>query len=90
MKNTSVALGAHFEQFVAGQVASGRYNSASEVMRDALRLLEEKNAHREAVIAALIEGENSGISDRTPEDIRQAVKDEMRQDGRIWAHSEGG
>lgn len=83
MKNTSVALGAHFEQFVAGQVASGRYSSASEVMRDALRLLEEKNSHREAVIAALIEGENSGVSNRTPEDIRAAVKEDMRRDGHL-------
>ena len=81
MKNTSVALGEHFESFVAGQVASGRYRSASEVMRDALRLLEERNKHRDAVISALIEGEQSGISDRTPEDIRAAVKQDLHLDG---------
>ena len=83
MKNTSVALGDHFERFVAGQVESGRYASASEVMRDALRLLEAKTNHREAVIAALIEGENSGVSERTPEDIRAAVKQELRLDGGV-------
>lgn len=83
MKNTSVALGDHFEQFVAGQVASGRYTSASEVMRDALRLLEAKNIHRDAVIAALIDGEQSGTSDRTPEDIRTAVKQDLRLDGGV-------
>ena len=83
MKNTSVALGEHFESFVAGQVASGRYRSASEVMRDALRLLEERNRHRDAVVAALIEGEQSGISDRTPEDIRAAVRQEMRPNGGV-------
>lgn len=83
MKNTSVALGDHFERFVAGQVASGRYTSASEVMRDALRLLEAKNEHREAVIAALVEGENSGISERTPEDIRAAVKQDLHLDGGV-------
>ncbi|MEL6523986.1 MAG: type II toxin-antitoxin system ParD family antitoxin [Pseudomonadota bacterium] len=83
MKNTSVALGDHFEQFVAGQVASGRYTSASEVMRDALRLLEAKNNHREAVIAALVEGENSGISERTPEDIRTAVKQDLLLSGGV-------
>jgi len=83
MKNTSVALGDHFEQFVAGQVASGRYTSASEVMRDALRLLEAKNNHREAVIAALVEGENSGISERTPEDIRATVKQDLHLDGGV-------
>ena len=83
MKNTSVALGDHFENFVAGQVASGRYRSASEVMRDALRLLEEKNRHRDAVVAALIEGEQSGINDRTPEEIRAAVRQEMRSNGGV-------
>ena len=80
MKNTSVVLGDHFEEFVAGQVASGRYKSASEVMRDALRLLEAKSNHREAVIAALVQGEKSGVSDRTPEEIRAAVKQELRLD----------
>ena len=83
MKNTSVALGDHFEQFVAGQVASGRYASASEVMRDALRLLEARNTHRDAVVTALVEGETSGISDRTPEDIRAAVKADLRFDGGV-------
>ncbi|MEM8801026.1 MAG: type II toxin-antitoxin system ParD family antitoxin [Pseudomonadota bacterium] len=83
MKNTSVALGDHFEKFVAGQVASGRYASASEVMRDALRLLEARDARREAVIAALVEGEASGISERSPEDIRAAVKKDLRLDGDV-------
>jgi len=83
MKNTSVALGEHFEKFVATQVDSGRYSSASEVMRHALRVLEEQTQHRDAVIAALIEGERSGISERSPEDIRAAVKAEMRADGNL-------
>lgn len=83
MKNTSIALGAHFEQFITAQVASGRYSSASEVMRDALRLLEAKNAHREMVIAALIDGETSGVSDRSPEDIRTAVKQNLGLNGDI-------
>ena len=83
MKNTSVALGDHFDRFVAGQVASGRYRSSSEVMREALRLLEERTTHREAVVAALIEGEESGISDRTPDQIRAAVREELRADGTL-------
>ena len=32
-KNTSVSLGDHFEQFIAGQIDCGRYGSASEVVR---------------------------------------------------------
>ncbi len=83
MKNTSIALGEHFDGFVAEQVASGRYRSVSEVMRDALRLLEQSARYRDAVVQALIEGEESGVSERTPEDIRTAVKDEMRRNGSV-------
>ncbi len=83
MKNTSIALGEHFDGFVAEQVASGRYRSVSEVMRDALRLLEQSARYRDAVVQALIEGEESGVSERTPEDIRTAVKDELRRNGSV-------
>ena len=48
----NVSLTAELEQFVASKVASGRYNSASEVMREALRLLEEHDQARSAQIAA--------------------------------------
>jgi antitoxin ParD1/3/4 len=63
-KNTSVTLGRHFEQFVAQKVAEGRYNSASEVVRAGLRLLEEHEARVEALRAALIKGEESGGAER--------------------------
>lgn len=43
---TSVALGSHFESFIHAQIASGRYNNVSEVMRDALRLMEEREENR--------------------------------------------
>ena len=38
----NVSLNRHFEKFVADAVASGRFKSASEVVREALRLLEER------------------------------------------------
>lgn len=56
MANTSLSLGEHWEVFIRNEVASGRYGSASEVVRDALRGLEERKARREALRAHLAEG----------------------------------
>jgi antitoxin ParD1/3/4 len=61
-KNTSFSLGQHFSDFIEGQVAQGRYGNASDVVRAALRLLEEREAKLATLRVALVEGENSGQS----------------------------
>ena len=48
----NVSLTSKLEEFVAVKVESGRYTSASEVVREALRLLEEHDQSRAAQIAA--------------------------------------
>lgn len=58
-KNTSILLGEHFEKFINKEVSSGRYGSASEVVRTALRMLEVEERKKEALISALIQGEKS-------------------------------
>jgi antitoxin ParD1/3/4 len=63
MKHTSFSLGDHFAKFIDDEVTSGRYASASEVVRSGLRLLEERAAQMESLRAALIEGEQSGPSE---------------------------
>jgi putative addiction module CopG family antidote len=50
---SSYTLGGHFERFVDSLVKSGRYASASEVMRDSLRLLEGREQLREVKLEAL-------------------------------------
>ena len=59
-RNTSVSLGDHFARFIDGQVQSGRYGSASDVVRAGLRLLEEHEDKVRALQSALEEGESSG------------------------------
>jgi len=48
----NVSLTPELDRFVAGKVESGRYNSASEVVREALRLLEEHDRARNAQLVA--------------------------------------
>jgi antitoxin ParD1/3/4 len=59
-RNTSVSLSDHFADFIDTQVQSGRFGSASDVVRAGLRLLEEHEAKVKALEAALIAGEESG------------------------------
>jgi antitoxin ParD1/3/4 len=61
-KNTSISLGDHFESFISKKVVSGRYHSASEVIREGLRLMEQEEKKIEALRSALEKGENSKIA----------------------------
>ena len=56
MATTSLSLGEHWEQFIKAEVGSGRYGSASEVVRDGLRALESRKAHLNVLRAHLAEG----------------------------------
>ncbi len=58
---SSYVLGNHFESFVRQQIDSGRYQSASEVIRDGLRLLEERTAYKQAKLEALRADIHAGI-----------------------------
>lgn len=56
MANTSLSLGEHWEVFIRNEVRSGRYGSASEVVRDALRTLETQKIRLNALRTHLAEG----------------------------------
>ena len=62
-KNTSITLGNHFDDFIVGQVKSGRFGTASEVVRAGLRLLENNETKLETLRRMLDEGEQSGIAE---------------------------
>ena len=60
-KNTSITLGNHFESFINTEISSGRYNSVSEVIRSALRLLETEEQKIKKLRLTIEEGEESGM-----------------------------
>jgi antitoxin ParD1/3/4 len=55
-KNTSIALGDHFADYARSKVASGEFGSTSEVIRDALRLHEERALFKAKLLEAIDEG----------------------------------
>lgn len=61
-RNTSVALGNYFEEFVENRISEGRYKNASEVIRAGLRLLEEEENRVIALKTAIKDGLESGIA----------------------------
>jgi antitoxin ParD1/3/4 len=60
-KNTSILLGDYFDSFISQQVNSGKYTSASEVVRAALRLFEFEERKKQELISELKKGEDSGM-----------------------------
>ena len=62
-KNTSITLGEHFEGFITSQINSGRYGSASEVVRAGLRVLEDSESKLTALRQMLMDGEKSGVAE---------------------------
>lgn len=71
VKNTSFSLDEHYSAFIEEEVSSGRYRSASDVVRTALRLLEDRETRLGVLRQALLAGESSGES--TPFDFDEFI-----------------
>ena len=76
MATTSLSLGPHWERFVKREIASGRYASASEVVRAALRELEERGRRLEALQDHLAEGAGQA---RNGEFVEFSVDDVLKR-----------
>lgn len=77
-RRTSIILGKHFDSFVAEQLQSGRYASASEVLRAGLRLLEQEETKLANLRRMLEEGEASGFVPYTLDALLEEVDSEGR------------
>lgn len=83
MVKKSITVTDQQEQWIKAQMSSGNYATDSEVVREALREKQERTAEIEAIRAALIEGEQSGASKRTPQEIFTAARDRLKSDGKL-------
>jgi antitoxin ParD1/3/4 len=63
MLTRNINLTDHLDHFVARRVASGRYSNASEIVREALRLLEEQEQERNAKLNALRHAAKQGFDE---------------------------
>lgn len=73
-RTTSITIGEHLDRFISNMVESGRYGSTSEVIRSALRLLEEQELRNGQLREALEEGLRSGESPLTLHEITARKK----------------
>ena len=62
-KNTSIALGDRYVAYTRSKVESGEFGTVSEVIRDALRLHEERAVFRSKLLEAIDEGLASPLVD---------------------------
>ena len=60
-KNTSILLGDYFDNFISQQIQTGKFSSASEVVRAALRMFEHEESKKTQLINELKKGEKSGF-----------------------------
>ena len=87
MVKKSISVTAQQDAWIKAQVETGHFGNESEVVRELIRerQIREQETPKEikAISAALIKGEQSGISDLTPDEIMQAVVDRKRKDGTL-------
>lgn len=82
----NVSIGPQLEELVRSKVESGLYNSASEVVRDALRLLEAYDSVRDRALESLRRDLEEGqrdldagrVSDFDPEAVKQRGRERLR------------
>lgn len=78
MVKKSITVTDQHDAFIQSQLATGQYASDSEVIREALREKQLRVAEIDMLRAKLIASEQSGISERTPEQIREDARSRLK------------
>lgn len=80
MVKKSITVTDEQAEWIQAQMASGHYGTDSELIREALREKQLRMAEIDAIRAALIAGEESGISDMSVDDIWNSVRARHKTD----------
>lgn len=83
-RNPSVSLTDHHQEFIAELVDSGRFHGVSEVVRAGLRLLEQQEEQRRALVAAIEEEIRVGLASGTSaplEPVSEIIAEDRRRQG---------
>ena len=83
----NISLTPHLEEMIRAKIASGSYNSASEVVREALRLLEEEDQLRSLKMQRLRKDIQEGLESGPsrvfdPKEIKRAAREEKSRKGK--------
>ena len=79
----TISLTSQQDQWVKAQIAAGRFTNDSEYIRDLIRRDLERSTSFHALQAAIREGLESGVSERTIPEIAQEAEARLRRDGRL-------
>jgi len=80
MIKKSITVTDQQEAFIQAQLSTGQYASDSEIIREALREKELRTAEIDQLRAKLIASEQSGISKRTPKQIRDEARERLKRE----------
>ena len=83
MVKKSITVTDQQEQWMQAQLATGNYDSDSELLRDLIRKEQVRAAEIEAIRLKLIEAEQSGFVERSPSEMLASFKEEARNNGKL-------
>jgi len=86
MMRKTITISEQMEEWVKAQIEAGRYANDSEYFRDLIRRDQERRRADEDLGRLIDEGDASGISPKSLDDIMREVEERMRADGRLPPH----
>jgi len=83
MDKVTISLPETMNDYIKSRIASGQYGNVSEFFRDLVRRDQNRKQAEQDLRAQIQHGLDSGISNKSPEDIRQNVQARLRKNGQL-------